>query len=137
MEEMKSRGYVPDTATIFHDTDSEEKENSLVNHSEKLAIAFGLMNIPPGLPIRVMKNLLHIANMVVTSSLLKSVSLLALVEDQLVQIKGALEFSLNFFLSSSWSTWRHNALGKCLEGLMDTAPAGCRARNRGYSGVGA
>uniref|UniRef100_A0A6N2KE11 DYW domain-containing protein n=1 Tax=Salix viminalis TaxID=40686 RepID=A0A6N2KE11_SALVM len=57
MEEMKSRGYVPDTATIFHDTDSEEKENSLVNHSEKLAIAFGLMNIPPGLPIRVMKNL--------------------------------------------------------------------------------
>ncbi|KAJ6870846.1 hypothetical protein NC652_036496 [Populus alba x Populus x berolinensis] len=57
MEEMKLRGYVPDTATVFHDTDSEEKENSLVNHSEKLAIAFGLMNIPPGLPIRVMKNL--------------------------------------------------------------------------------
>ncbi|KAJ6870851.1 hypothetical protein NC652_036499 [Populus alba x Populus x berolinensis] len=48
MEEMKLRGYVPDTATVFHDTDSEEKENSLVNHSEKLAIAFGLMNIPPG-----------------------------------------------------------------------------------------
>jgi hypothetical protein len=57
MEEMKLRGYVPDTATVFHDTDSEEKENSLVNHSEKLAIAFGLMNIPPGSPIRVMKNL--------------------------------------------------------------------------------
>ena len=57
MEEVKLRGYVPDTATVFHDTDSEEKENSLVNHSEKLAIAFGLMNIPPGSPIRVMKNL--------------------------------------------------------------------------------
>ncbi|CAK7341909.1 unnamed protein product [Dovyalis caffra] len=57
IEEMKLHGYVPDTATVFHDMNGEEKESSLVNHSEKLAIAFGLMNIPLGSPIRVMKNL--------------------------------------------------------------------------------
>lgn len=55
--EMKLEGYVPDTGSVLHDMDSEEKEYNLVHHSEKLAIAFGLMNIPAGLPIRVMKNL--------------------------------------------------------------------------------
>lgn len=57
MEEMKLLGYVPDTASVLHDMDNEEKEYSLVHHSEKLAIAFALMNTPPGLPIRIMKNL--------------------------------------------------------------------------------
>eukprot|EP00257_Ricinus_communis_P014319 XP_015571962.1 pentatricopeptide repeat-containing protein At2g41080 [Ricinus communis] len=57
MEEMKLRGYVPDTGSVLHDMDNEEKEYSLVHHSEKLAIAFALMNTPPGVPIRIMKNL--------------------------------------------------------------------------------
>ncbi|KAJ7540614.1 hypothetical protein O6H91_10G023100 [Diphasiastrum complanatum] len=35
----------------------EEKENALCRHSEKLAIAFGLINTPPGTPIRIKKNL--------------------------------------------------------------------------------
>ncbi|KAG5253067.1 hypothetical protein IMY05_001G0072800 [Salix suchowensis] len=30
-----------------------------------------------------------------------------------------------------------NLIDEEVEGLMDTAPAGCRARNLGYSGVGA
>uniref|UniRef100_J3MFT6 DYW domain-containing protein n=1 Tax=Oryza brachyantha TaxID=4533 RepID=J3MFT6_ORYBR len=33
------------------------KERMLLGHSEKLAITFGLMNTPPGLTIRIMKNL--------------------------------------------------------------------------------
>ncbi|XP_041018232.1 pentatricopeptide repeat-containing protein At2g41080 isoform X1 [Juglans microcarpa x Juglans regia] len=55
--EMKLRGYVPDTAAVLHDMDNEEKEYNLAHHSEKLAVAFALMNTPAGVPIRVMKNL--------------------------------------------------------------------------------
>ncbi|XP_065858252.1 pentatricopeptide repeat-containing protein At2g41080 isoform X2 [Euphorbia lathyris] len=57
IEELKLHGYVPDTASVFHDMNSEEKEYNLAHHSEKLAIAFGLMNISPGIPIRIMKNI--------------------------------------------------------------------------------
>ncbi|KAJ8753380.1 hypothetical protein K2173_019779 [Erythroxylum novogranatense] len=57
MEELKLVGYVADTGSDLHDMDNEEKENNLVQHSEKLAIAFALITIPPGVPIRVMKNL--------------------------------------------------------------------------------
>ncbi|XP_059665029.1 pentatricopeptide repeat-containing protein At2g41080 [Cornus florida] len=56
-DEMKLRGYVPDTGSVLHDMDVEEKEYNLAQHSEKLAIAFALMNTPEGVPIRVMKNL--------------------------------------------------------------------------------
>lgn len=55
--EMKFHGYVPDTASVLHDMDNEEKEYNLAHHSEKLAIAFALMNTQEGVPIRVMKNL--------------------------------------------------------------------------------
>lgn len=55
--EMKLRGYMPDTGSVLHDMDTEEKEFNLGQHSEKLAIAFALMNTPEGVAIRVMKNL--------------------------------------------------------------------------------
>ncbi|KAK9068077.1 hypothetical protein SSX86_012188 [Deinandra increscens subsp. villosa] len=55
--EMKLLGYKPDYGSILHDMDLEEKEDDLVQHSEKLAIAFALMNTPDCVPIRVMKNL--------------------------------------------------------------------------------
>lgn len=57
MSEMKLHGYVPDTSSILHDMDVEEKEYNLSHHSEKLAVAFALMNTPAVIPIRVMKNL--------------------------------------------------------------------------------
>lgn len=50
-------GYIPDTGSILHDVDDAEKLKMLYHHSERLAIAFGLMFIPSGLPIRVNKNL--------------------------------------------------------------------------------
>ena len=56
MLEMKKLGYVPDNTAVLHDMDNEEKECNLTYHSEKLAIAFALMNTPEGAPIRVMKN---------------------------------------------------------------------------------
>ncbi|KAG7531661.1 Pentatricopeptide repeat [Arabidopsis suecica] len=55
--EMKLKGYKPDTASVLHDMDEEEKESDLVQHSEKLAVAFALMILPEGAPIRIIKNL--------------------------------------------------------------------------------
>ncbi|KAK1265905.1 Pentatricopeptide repeat-containing protein [Acorus gramineus] len=58
VEELKSVGYVPDTSVVYHMEMGEmEKEMSLRYHSEKLAIAFGVLNTPPGTTIRVVKNL--------------------------------------------------------------------------------
>ncbi|CAI0461228.1 unnamed protein product [Linum tenue] len=56
-EIKKKKGYVPDTASVLHDMGVEEKEYNLTHHSEKLAVAFALMHTPPGMPIRIMKNL--------------------------------------------------------------------------------
>ncbi|KAI9121791.1 hypothetical protein K1719_007181 [Acacia pycnantha] len=54
---LKDEGYVPDTNEVSLDIDEEEKETVLFRHSEKLAIAFGLLTIAPPTPIRIMKNL--------------------------------------------------------------------------------
>ncbi|KAL7119544.1 hypothetical protein ACP275_02G069600 [Erythranthe tilingii] len=56
-EKMKAAGYVPDTRFALHDISEEEKEFSLTTHSEKLAIAFGLLNSSGGEVLRVTKNL--------------------------------------------------------------------------------
>lgn len=53
-------GYVPITTdgVLLHDiSDEEEKENHLYYHSEKLAIAFGLLRTKPGETLRITKNL--------------------------------------------------------------------------------
>lgn len=56
-ERMRKEGYVPDTSCVLHNVDEEEKETLLCGHSEKLAIAFGILNTRPGTTIRVAKNL--------------------------------------------------------------------------------
>ncbi|XP_050154996.1 putative pentatricopeptide repeat-containing protein At3g49142 [Malus sylvestris] len=56
-KKIKAAGYVPDTSFVLHDVSEEEKEHSLTTHSEKLAIAFGLLNTSPGVVLRVTKNL--------------------------------------------------------------------------------
>ncbi|KAE8795681.1 putative pentatricopeptide repeat-containing protein [Hordeum vulgare] len=50
-------GYVPDTDVVLHDVDVEQKARMLWVHSERLALAYGLVMTPPGHPIRIMKNL--------------------------------------------------------------------------------
>ncbi|XP_021903836.1 pentatricopeptide repeat-containing protein At5g48910-like [Carica papaya] len=55
---LKIAGYVPEVGEVLLDiNDEEEKETALSRHSEKLAIAFGLMNTAPRTPIRIVKNL--------------------------------------------------------------------------------
>lgn len=55
--EMKERGYVPQTKIVLYDLDEKEKERILLGHSEKLAVAFGLINTKSGETIRISKNL--------------------------------------------------------------------------------
>ncbi|KAJ0052171.1 hypothetical protein Pint_01865 [Pistacia integerrima] len=57
-DKLRSAGHVPDTTQVLLCIEDEkEKEAELENHSERLAIAFGLINIKPGSPIRIVKNL--------------------------------------------------------------------------------
>ncbi|CAK9151110.1 unnamed protein product [Ilex paraguariensis] len=54
---MREEGYVPDTDHVLHDVEEEQKEQNLSYHSEKLAVAFGIIATPPGTPLKVFKNL--------------------------------------------------------------------------------
>lgn len=56
-KEIKEMGFIPDTDTVLHDLEEEVKEQILRHHSEKLAIAFGLLSTPEGTTLRIMKNL--------------------------------------------------------------------------------
>ncbi|KAK4405739.1 Pentatricopeptide repeat-containing protein [Sesamum angolense] len=52
---LKHAGYVPDLTNVLLDIDEQEKEFLLNRHSEKLAIAFGLVSSSQGVPIRVLR----------------------------------------------------------------------------------
>ncbi|XP_023729781.1 pentatricopeptide repeat-containing protein At1g08070, chloroplastic [Lactuca sativa] len=54
---VKEMGYVPDLRWVLHDEDDERKMVRLSSHSEKLAIAFGLINVSGGSRILITKNL--------------------------------------------------------------------------------
>ncbi|KAK9061526.1 hypothetical protein SSX86_018708 [Deinandra increscens subsp. villosa] len=54
---LKQEGYISSPKLVLHDVEEEEKEHMLRYHSEKLAVAFGILNIQAGRPIRVFKNL--------------------------------------------------------------------------------
>lgn len=54
---IREAGYCPDGRFVMHDVDEEEKVHSLGYHSEKVAVAYGLLKVPKGMVIRVMKNL--------------------------------------------------------------------------------
>ncbi|CAK7328391.1 unnamed protein product [Dovyalis caffra] len=55
--EMRKRGYIPDTSFVLHDMEEQEKERQLFWHSERLAVAYGLLKAVPGTCIRIVKNL--------------------------------------------------------------------------------
>ncbi|KAJ6975996.1 hypothetical protein NC653_031735 [Populus alba x Populus x berolinensis] len=54
---LKEAGFVPHTESVLHDLNYEETEETLCNHSERLAIAYGLISTPPGTTLRITKNL--------------------------------------------------------------------------------
>ncbi|XP_062115734.1 putative pentatricopeptide repeat-containing protein At5g52630 [Humulus lupulus] len=57
MKMIREAGYVADTSYALHDTDEEQKEQNLWNHSERIALAFALISTPEGSTIKVFKNL--------------------------------------------------------------------------------
>ncbi|KAK7312105.1 hypothetical protein VNO77_35703 [Canavalia gladiata] len=54
---IKTYGYTAETNLVLHDIGEEDKENVLNYHSEKLAVAYGLISTRDGTPIQVIKNL--------------------------------------------------------------------------------
>lgn len=56
-EQMEREGYVPNTNEVLHDVEEEQKKYLLYHHSERLAIAFGIISSPAGATIRVTKNI--------------------------------------------------------------------------------
>ncbi|KAK8339453.1 hypothetical protein V6Z12_A08G036000 [Gossypium hirsutum] len=56
-DEMERAGYIADTSFVLREVNGEEKNQTIRYHSERLAVAFGLITFPSDRPIRVMKNL--------------------------------------------------------------------------------
>jgi pentatricopeptide repeat protein len=54
---VKEHGHVPQTELVLHDLDEQMKEKALAVHSEKLAVAFGLITTEPAATIKIVKNL--------------------------------------------------------------------------------
>ncbi|KAG9148462.1 hypothetical protein Leryth_023231 [Lithospermum erythrorhizon] len=54
---LREAGYAPTTEFVLFDVEEEEKEHVLGYHSEKLALAFGLITSKPNEVIRITKNL--------------------------------------------------------------------------------
>ncbi|GMI93942.1 hypothetical protein like AT5G16860 [Hibiscus trionum] len=57
IQRIKAIGYVPETNCALHDVDEEEKGDLLSEHSEKLALAYGILVSTRGAPIHITKNL--------------------------------------------------------------------------------
>ncbi|KAF9607107.1 hypothetical protein IFM89_032223 [Coptis chinensis] len=54
---IKKAGYVCNRNVVLLDVEEDEKDRLLWVHSERLALAFGLISTPPGRPVRIIKNL--------------------------------------------------------------------------------
>lgn len=53
----REAGYVAQSKLVLHNIEEEEKVEMLYGHSERLAIAYGMLRTPDGIPIRITKNL--------------------------------------------------------------------------------
>ncbi|KAI6673060.1 hypothetical protein NL676_000966 [Syzygium grande] len=57
LERLKGHGYQQILSSVAYDVSENEKKRILMGHSEKLALAFGLLDSSANCPIRIMKNL--------------------------------------------------------------------------------
>jgi pentatricopeptide repeat protein len=57
MDRLRQAGYRPMTSLVLQDIDEQSKTQALAEHSEKLAIAFGLLTTPARSTLRITKNL--------------------------------------------------------------------------------
>lgn len=54
---LQEAGFAPNTRTVLHNVGDAEKLSSICYHSEKLALAYSLLKLPSGVPIRILKNI--------------------------------------------------------------------------------
>ncbi|OIT35198.1 pentatricopeptide repeat-containing protein, chloroplastic [Nicotiana attenuata] len=54
---MVQAGYVPNITFVFHNVEDDEMSRMVFSHSERLAIAIGLISTPPGTKLLISKNL--------------------------------------------------------------------------------
>lgn len=57
VDKLRKEGYYPKVSDVLLEVDDQEKANQLLHHSEKLALAFGLIKMSPDSEIRIVKNL--------------------------------------------------------------------------------
>ncbi|TYH97131.1 hypothetical protein ES332_A12G223000v1 [Gossypium tomentosum] len=57
IQQTKLEGFLPQTDLVLMDISEEEKEGNLNHHSEKLALAYGILKTSPGREIMISKNL--------------------------------------------------------------------------------
>ncbi|KAF9602214.1 hypothetical protein IFM89_025836 [Coptis chinensis] len=57
VDKLRLAGHRPDTRNVLLNMDDREKESTLYHHSEKIAIAFGLISTSHKTPLRIVKNL--------------------------------------------------------------------------------
>jgi pentatricopeptide repeat protein len=58
IRELHKAGFAPNTNLVLHDVGEKEKYESICYHSEKLALAYGLIRKPQGgTPLRIIKNI--------------------------------------------------------------------------------
>ncbi|KAL5999019.1 hypothetical protein ACLOJK_009969 [Asimina triloba] len=84
--EIKGVGYVPDTNFVLHDVEEEQKEQYLFQHSEKIAVAFGLISTSAPKPIRIFKNLR------VCGDCHKAIKLISLVSEREIVVRDSNRF---------------------------------------------
>ncbi|KAK7315656.1 hypothetical protein VNO77_34222 [Canavalia gladiata] len=56
-ERATENGYVPQSNNLLNDIEQRQKDPTQIIHSEKLAIAFGILNLSSSTPVQVFKNL--------------------------------------------------------------------------------
>ncbi|KAG6481085.1 hypothetical protein ZIOFF_057677 [Zingiber officinale] len=64
---VKEQVFVPDTRYVLHDIDQETKEKALFYHSERLAIAYGMISTSARAPRRIIKNSEYVATVIMQS----------------------------------------------------------------------
>jgi hypothetical protein len=57
MRKIQEVGFVPETESVLHDVNEEVKMDMITKHSEKIALAYGLLVSSADLPLVIIKNL--------------------------------------------------------------------------------
>ncbi|KAK4347699.1 hypothetical protein RND71_034038 [Anisodus tanguticus] len=127
--EIQEEGYVPDLTSVYQDVADDLKKDILYHHSEKLAIAFGLMRTTPGTIIRVTKNL-RACNDCHSSFAYDGPTKDLLIKKELDKRSNLFSFPFSYLGGRRSSGWRYmldNIVSSLLQGKPGKVPKDCIA----------